>query len=151
MPPVNLKRALVRALRSTKTEAGAKALVSVFFFSSSLHGLATEGPAPKPLLAALHCLCPTALAFLPGSKPTACTRRQPHLCEGMTLAQVDGGAPAARYSGSAAGAGGQRDRRTRTVLAASCWRSSPAKHFGAGGARLGRASRVATRPPPPAA
>ena len=27
----------------------------------------------------------------------------------MTLVQVDGGAPAARYSGSAAGAGGQRD------------------------------------------
>ncbi len=95
-----------------------------FRFQSSLHVFAPARLAPEATFATLHCICPAALAFLPGAKPTACTRRQPHVCEGMTLVQVDGGAPAARYSGSAAGAGGQRDRRTRTVLAASLWRSA---------------------------
>jgi len=125
-----------------------------------LPGFGTGGLAPEAALATLHCFCPTALAFLPGNKPTACTRRQPHLYEGMTLVQVDGGAPAARFSGSAAGAGGQRDRRMRrSGLPDFGERRAPRVDThppprcmvqvacGFDCADRGRAARVATRPP----
>lgn len=86
MPPVNQKRLLARAPKSAKTEAGVKALVSVFFsFLSPLPAFAKDELAPEATFAALRCFCPTALTFLPGAKPTACTRRQPHVCEGKTL------------------------------------------------------------------
>jgi len=52
---------------------------------------------------------------------------------GQDFALVDGGAPAARYSGSAAGAGGQRDWGCGNCLPDFDER---------------RASRVATHPPP---
>ena len=110
--------------------------MSLSFFFSRRHCLSwLQGHLPRSRSCrARLSLRPTALAFLPGAKPTACTRRQPHVCEGMTLVQVDGGAPAARYSGSAAGAGGQRDR----WIDALGWLPLAGR----------RASRVATHPPP---
>lgn len=84
--------------------------MSLSSFFSCRHCLSlSEAHLPRSRSCRSALYWPTALAFLPGAKPTACTLRQPHVCAGKTVVQVDGGAPAARYSGSAAGAGGQRD------------------------------------------
>jgi len=56
-----------------------------------LPGFDTARLAPEAAFAALRRFCPTALAFLPGAKPTACTRRQPHICDGMTLLKLTAG------------------------------------------------------------
>ena len=51
MPPVNQRRLLARAPNFSKTEAGVKALVSVFLlFSSSLSVFVGDTLAPKPHL-----------------------------------------------------------------------------------------------------
>ena len=63
MPPVNRKELLARAPKSIKTEAGVKALVSVFFlFLSSLNALAQGQLAPKPVL--LRCTASVRLPLL---------------------------------------------------------------------------------------
>lgn len=109
MPPVNRKRLLARAPNLDKTEAGVKALVSVFFlFLPPLPAFAQGELAPEPLL---PCRSTSVrlplLSCLAQSLPLAPTVNLTSAI--ANFAVVDGGAPAARYSGSAAGAGGQRD------------------------------------------
>jgi hypothetical protein len=111
-----------------------KALVSVFFlFSSPLPDFVGGTLAPKPLLPRrftygrlplLSCLA-QSLPLAPTVNLTYAT---------ANFAVVDGGTPSARYSGSAAGAGGQRDWWARALG----WLPLTGR----------RASRVATHPPP---
>jgi len=109
MPPVILRRLLARAPDSDKTEAGVKALVSVFFhILSPLPAFVGGTLAPEPFLPrctiASDCPCFPAWRRAYRLHPPSTSRVRV-----QDFALVDGGAPAARYSGSAAGAGGQRD------------------------------------------
>lgn len=122
MPPPKQRSLLERAPNFSKTEAGVKALVFVFvffsfLFSSSLPVFALGALAPMLILprAVLLADCPCFPA-----RRKAYRLHPPSTSPGLEFdfAQVDGGTPAARYSVSAAGAGGQRDRRARRALAA---------------------------------
>ena len=138
MPPPKQRRLLERAPNFSKAEAGVKALVSVFslfLFSSSLPVFALGALAPMLILPRYGTVLLADCPCFPARRK-AYRLHPPSTSPGLEFdfAQVDGGTPAARYSGSAAGAGGQRDWRKW----ARGWISSAGRC----------ASRVATHPPP---
>ena len=113
MPPPKQRRLLERAPNFSKAEAGVKALVSVFslfLFSSSLPVFALGALAPMLILPRYGTVLLADCPCFPARRK-AYRLHPPSTSPGLEFdfAQVDGGTPAARYSGSAAGAGGQRD------------------------------------------
>ena len=58
----------------------------LFSFLVVIACLCFRGTCPDAHLAALRYFWQTALAFLPGAKPTACTHRQPH--QGLSLTSI---------------------------------------------------------------
>lgn len=106
----------------------------LFSFLVVIACLCFRGTCPDAHLATLRYFWQTALAFLPGAKPTACTHRQPHQGLSLTSLKLTAGpllrgiqAVLQELAGSATGGRGARG-----------WLSSAG----------GRASRVATHPPP---